>query len=269
MRSAFLSIFLCAATIGQREKWETPYPAHKIAGNLHYIGTADLACFLIATREGNIVINTGLAGSVAQMREGARSLGFQLEDTKILLIMQAHFDHTMGLAEIQKLSGAKMFATEADAPVLEAGGDNSFGTSNRFPAIHVDRKLKHGDKVKLGDTELSVILTPGHSKGSVTYSMTVVDRGGRRTVLIANMPTVVATLIDNMSYPQIVEDMEQTFKILKTLKPDIWVAAHASQYDMEAKHKAGSFVDPEGYGKAIAKWENLFRERLAQERARK
>ena len=99
--------------------------------------------------------------------------------------------------------------------------------------------------------------------------MTVVDRGGRRTVLIANMPTVVATLIDNRSYPQIVEDMEQTFKILKTLKPDIWVAAHASQYDMEAKHKAGSFVDPEGYGKAIAKWENLFRERLAQERARK
>lgn len=263
-----LALLLACTAFGQRNNWETPYPAFTIAGNLHYIGTADLACFLITTPQGHILINTGLASSVPQMREGARKLGFKLEDVKILLIMQAHFDHTVGLAEIQKLSGAKMFATEADATVLEDGGDRSFGESNRFPAIHVDRKLKDGDEVKVGDAQLKVILTPGHSPGSVSYSMTVSDKGKKQNVLIVNMATVVMPLVGNKSYPGIVADFERTFKVQKTLKPDVWVAAHASQFGMEAKQKAGSFVDLDGYRKAVANYEKLFREQLAKERAK-
>jgi metallo-beta-lactamase class B len=264
-----LSLFLCStAAFAQRDLWEAPFPAHTIAGNLHYIGTADLACFLITTPQGHILINTGLASSFNPMRESARKLGFKLEDVKILLVSQAHFDHTEALAAIQKISGAKMFATEPDAPILNDGGktDPSFKNGNRFPAIQVDRVLKDGEKIRLGGTELTVILTPGHSKGSVSYSMTVNDKGTQRNVLMANMGSVVLPLVNNAHYPNIVEDFEHTFRVQKALRPDIWLATHGSQYGLDAKYKAGSFVDPEGYRKAVEHYEQLFRKQLGKER---
>lgn len=266
------ALFLAASAFAQRDNWERPFPAHTIAGNLHYIGTADLGCYLITTPQGHIVINTGLESSVPQMVEGARKLGFKLEDTKILLTMQAHFDHTVGLAAIQKMSGAKMYATVADAPVLEDGGkldDGLFKSGNRFPAIKVDRRLKHNDKITLGGTELTVVSTPGHSRGSVSYSMSVTDKGRKLNVLIVNMPTVVMPLVGNKLYPNIVQDLEQTFKVLRTQKPDIWVAGHGSQFDLAAKYKARNYVDPEGYSKALANYETMFRKTLAEEQSRK
>ncbi|MCC6587722.1 MAG: subclass B3 metallo-beta-lactamase [Bryobacterales bacterium] len=266
------SLLLAATAFAQRDNWEKPFPAHTIAGNLHYIGTADLGCYLITTPQGHIVINTGLESSVPQMVEGARKLGFKLEDAKILLTMQAHFDHTVGLAAIQRMSGAKMYATVADAPVLEDGGkldDGIFKSGNRFPPIKVDRRLKDNDKITLGGTELTVISTPGHSRGSVSYKMSVTDKGKKPNVLIVNMPSVVMPLVGNKLYPNIVKDFEHTFAVLKTQKPDIWVAGHGSQFDLATKYQSRNYVDPDGYTKALANYEKLFRQTLAEEQSRK
>jgi metallo-beta-lactamase class B len=269
MFRALLSIAAVAAfAIAQpRPSWTNPGPPHTIAGNLHYIGTEDLACFLITTPQGHILINTGLADSVPMMRKSAESLGFKLTDVKILLTMQAHFDHTAAMAEIQKLSGAKVFATEADALLLEDGGKSDLILkSNRFAPVKVDRRLKDGDVISLGRAELIVHLTPGHTKGSVTYSMNLMDKGVLRRVLIANMNTVVMPLVNNAWYPNIVADYEKAFRVQKALAADIWVAAHASQYAMQEKLKAGSFVDPEGYRRAVDRYEQEFRQQLAKER---
>ena len=248
--------------------WRRPFPPHKIAGNLHYVGTEDLACFLLATPAGHILINTGLTDSAPLIRDSVRKLGFRFEDIKILLTMQAHFDHVAAMTEIQQLTGAKVFATEADAPVLEDGGrsDPFLGASFHFAPVKVDRRLKDGDLIELGDTQLKVILTPGHTKGSVTYATTVNDSGQKRNVLIANMGSVVMPLVGNAKYPEIVEDLARSFEKQRQLSPDIWVAAHASQYDMPRKLKAGSFVDPAGYKEAVEHYAKLFREQLAQER---
>ena len=108
--------------LAQQDSWTKPFPAHKIVGNLYYVGTEDLACFLITNPDGHILINTGLADSVPLIRDSVQKLGFKFEDIRILLTMQAHFDHVAGFAEIQKLTGARVFATEQDAPVLEDGG---------------------------------------------------------------------------------------------------------------------------------------------------
>jgi metallo-beta-lactamase class B len=269
MRFLFAALFLPFLLAAQQnESWVRPFPPHKIAGNLYYVGTEDLACFLIATPQGHILINTGLADSTALLRASIQKLGYRLEDVKILLTMQAHFDHVAAMAEVEKISGAKVYATEADAPIMEDGGksDPFFGVAQRFKPIKVDRRLKDGDVVSLGGTELAVVSTPGHTKGSVTYTMTVMDGGTARSVAIANMGSVVMPLIGNTKYPQIVEDYTRSFARQKQLTPQIWVAGHASQYHMQQKLKAGSFIDPQGYKDAVDSYEKAFRERLAKER---
>jgi glycerophosphoryl diester phosphodiesterase len=184
--------------------------------------------------------------------------------------MQAHFDHVAGLAEIQRLTGAKMYATEPDAPVLEDGGksDPFLGEQYRFAPIRVDRRLKDGDTITLGGTELHAHLTPGHTKGSVTYSMRIQDGSKTYNALIANMGTVVMPLLGNSKYPDIADDFARSFRVQKALSADIWVAAHASQYRMEEKLKAGSFVDPGGYRQAVDQHEKSYLEQLARERKR-
>ena len=248
----------------QNPDWSRPFPPYRIAGNVSYVGTADLACFLLTTPEGDILINTGLPDSGPLIRDSIQKLGFKVRDIRILLTMQAHFDHVGAFKEIQQDSGAKIYITEPDAPALEDGG-RSFGGRVQFPPVKVDRKLRDGDVVRLGGTELTVILTPGHSKGSVSYATTVDDGGKKRSLLFANMETVVTPLAGNTKYPQIVDDYKRSFKKQKQLSPEIWLAAHASQYDMEAKRKAGSFVDPAGYKTAVEHYEKLFHEQLDKE----
>ena len=264
-----LLFVLCASAFAQvNPAWQRPFPPHKIAGNLYYVGTEDLACFLFVTPAGDILVNTGLVDSTPLIRESFRKLGFRLEDVKILLTMQAHYDHVAAMNEIRKITGAKVYITEPDAPVLEDGGksDPFLGPEYRFAPVKVDRRLKDGDVVSLGGTDLKVILTPGHTRGSVSYSTTLDDGGRKRDVLLANMNTVVMPLVGNRKYPQIAEDYERAFATQRRLTPDIWVAAHASQYNMAEKVKAGSFVDPQGYQQAIQHYQALFHETLEKER---
>lgn len=261
-------VFACLLGAQGNPSWTKPYPAHKVTSNLFYVGTEDLACFLVTTPAGHILINTGLADSTPLIRQSVEKLGYKFSDIKILLTTQAHFDHVAAFGEVQKLTGAKIYATARDAPVLEDGGisDPLVGTKYRFTPVKVERKLKDKDTVELGGTVLHVHLTPGHTKGSVSYAMAISENGRKLNVLIANMNTVVMPLVGNKYYPQIAEDFERSFRVQKALAPDIWVAAHASQYGMQKKHQAGSFVDPDGYREVVAKYEKLFREQLAKER---
>ena len=270
MRQLLTTLLLtCVTALAQQNPaWNRPFPAHKIAGNLYYVGTEDLACFLITTPEGHILINTGLADSTPMIREGISKMGFRIEDVKILLNMQAHFDHVAAMTEIRNISGAKVFATEADAPIMEDGGksDPQFGGKQLFAPIRVDRRLKDGDTISLGGTELKVVSTPGHSKGSVSYTMTVDDGGRKRSVGIVNMMTVVMPLKGMPTYPDIAADFKRSFARQKQLSPEIWVAAHASQYSLQHNMKRGSFVDPDGYKTAVAEYEKNFLAELAKVR---
>jgi metallo-beta-lactamase class B len=220
MLRVLLLLALCTPAFTQvNPAWKRPFPPHKIAGNLYYVGTEDLACFLFTTPEGDILVNTGLADSTPLIRESFRKLGFRLEDVKILLTMQAHYDHVAAMKEVQKITGAKVYITEPDAPVLEDGGksDPFLGPEYRFAPVKVDRRLKDGDVVSLGGTSLKVILTPGHTRGSVSYSTTLSDGGQKLSVLLANMNTVVMPLVGNVKYPQIAADYERAYQTARYL----------------------------------------------------
>ena len=271
-----LTLVLAAPLAAQRDDWTRPFPGHRVIGNLYAVGTYDLGVFLITSDEGHILINTGLEDSTPLMRKNIESLGFRLDDVKILLTMQAHWDHTAALAEVKKITGAEMWATAGDAPLLKDGGfgDPHFGGKVTFKPVKVDHVIKDGKVIELGETRLTVLETRGHTTGSVSYTMKVHEGGRDYDVAIANMGTINPgkRLVVNPTYPGVAEDFAETFRKQKALPVDVWVAAHGSQYGLHGKYKAGqaydpkTFVDPEGYQAAVARYEKLYLEQLAAER---
>ena len=103
-----LTLAVAAPLAAQQDDWTRPFPGHRVIGNLYAVGTYDLGVFLITSDDGHILINTGLEDSTPLMRKNIESLGFRLDDVKILLTMQAHWDHTAALAEVKKITGAEM-----------------------------------------------------------------------------------------------------------------------------------------------------------------
>ena len=252
------------AFAGNPPEWSQPVAPFQIAGPVYFVGTVELGCYLIKGSEGDILLNTGLADSPPLIATSQRALGVDLKDIRILLTNQAHFDHVGGFAEMQKLTGAKVYATTGDAPLLESGGASDPGGLGRFAPVKVDRVLEDGEVITLGDIALKVIATPGHTPGSVSYQITVKEGGRDRTLLFVNLPTVVMPL-KNPKYPGIVADLRGSFARLKALKPDLWVAAHVSQCGLDAKRKTGAFEDPAGYAKAVADCETDFEAKVKSE----
>jgi len=256
-------------------EWEAAYQPFRIAGNLYYVGTYDLGCYLITTSKGNILINTGLASSYSQIKTNIETLGFKFSDTRILLTTQAHYDHMGAMAAIKKETGAQLMVDEKDAEVLETGGNSDYelgkyGTS--FQPVKPDRLLHNNDTVILGDMQLVMLHHPGHTKGSCSFVFTVKDEKRSWKVLIANMPSIVTDKSFNevKSYPEIEKDYAYTFKAMKTLTFDIWVASHASQFNLHDKHKPGdaynpaAFIDQAGYDTALSDLQKEFYKKLKQ-----
>ena len=259
--------------------WTEPFPPFHIAGNLYYVGSKGLANYLITTPQGNILINSDMEANVPLIKASIEKLGFKFGDTKILLISHAHWDHDAGSATIKEMTGAKYMVMDADVPVVESGGKSDFQYGNRAEYLYrpakVDRVLHDGDEVKLGGAVLVAHLTPGHTKGCTTWTMQVTEQGKTYNVLILGSPNVNPgyKLVDNAAYPQIAEDYERMWRVLKLLKCDIFLGAHGGYFDMEEKYarlKADGenpFVDPGGYQKYIAEKEQEFRTELAKQKS--
>lgn len=276
-------IFFALAFVGTKEAklqadWTEPFPAFRIAGNLYYVGSKGLANYLIATPRGHILINSDLEANVPLIRASIESLGFKFNDVKILLISHAHYDHDAGSDMIKKLTGAKYMVMEGDVPVVESGGRSDFHYGNDpvqlYPPTKVDRVLRDGDQVKLGDAVLTARLTPGHTRGCTTWTMKVKESGKTRDVVIIGSPNVNPgyKLVGNSVYRGIAEDFERTFQVLKSLPCDYFLGAHGSYFDMETKYaqlKAGvstAFIDPVGYQNYVADRERAFRRELAKQK---
>ena len=275
-RLRFSAILLLLLVFSPRIKgatdpaWTQAFPPFRIAGNLYYVGSEDLAAYLIATPHGDILINSNLESSPAQIRHSVEALGFHFSDIKILLISHGHYDHCAGSAEIKKMTGAKYLVMDADVPVVESGGRNDFHYANSkdmwFPPTHVDRALHDGDTVWLGGTVLTAHKTAGHTRGTTTWTLDETDNGKTLHVVIVGSPNVNPgyKLVGNKEYPQIADDYRHQFQVLKTLPCDIFLGAHGGYFDMKAKYerwKAGdhnAFIDPEGYKRYIADREQAF-----------
>jgi metallo-beta-lactamase class B len=261
--------------------WTRPFPPFRMIGNIYWVGSYDLATYLIVTPQGNILINTGVGDTAKQIKASVEQLGFKLADTKILTATHGHFDHVAGMAELKRMTGAKLIVSEPDKELLESGGklDFRFGDtpSARFDPVTVDSTFKDSDTITLGGTVLTAHHHPGHTKGATSFTLNVQESGKTYRVVIANMGSInPGVTVNGMpKYPGIAEDYARTFKAQKDMAIDVWLASHASQFKMHEKYKPGDafnpdrFVDPQGFKAAVEQLEKTYRDQLARERAKK
>jgi glyoxylase-like metal-dependent hydrolase (beta-lactamase superfamily II) len=145
--------------------WLTPIAPFRIADNLYYVGSKDLASYLIVTPKGDILINSSFVESVPLIRASVEQLGFHFNDIKILLISHSHGDHDAGSADVVKQTGAKYMVMDGDVPVVESGGASDFAYGDQhYPAAKVDRVLHDGDEVRVDNVVLVAHKTPTHTR---------------------------------------------------------------------------------------------------------
>jgi metallo-beta-lactamase class B len=258
--------------------WNRPVAPYRVIGNVYSVGASDITSFLVVTREGHVIINSGFEETVPQIQENVRALGFRLEDVKVLLQSHAHFDHAAGHARLRELTGARVLVMEGDEGLVAAGGkgDYLFGEEFLWPPCPVDRILHDGEKVSLGGVTLTALRTPGHTPGCTTWTLDVEDGGQtRQVVIVGSMSINPGThLAGKPSYPGIAEDYAQTFRVLKGLSGEVFLASHASLYGAEEKARrlrAGAapnpFIDLVGYRAAVARAEQVYLQQLEREGA--
>jgi metallo-beta-lactamase class B len=256
--------------------WNRPFQPFRIAGNIHYVGTNRMAIFLLTTPAGHILIDSGFESNVPQLRRSVEALGFRFADIKVLLFSHAHIDHVQGHALVRQLTGARVVASAADALTISTGGQHewAYGDTFSWPPCPVDQIVADGESVGWGGTVLTAHLTPGHSRGAVTWTTTVSERGRSLAVVFypsGNVPPG-ARLLNNPAYPEAVAAYEQSFATWKALPCDVFLGAHGEFFGLERKWKAlesgdrDAFIDPEGYRRAIAEAERKFRAELDHER---
>ena len=259
--------------------WTTPLPPFRIAPNLYYVGSRDLASYLITTPAGDILLNSNLASSPPQIRHSVEQLGLHFSDIKILLISHAHSDHASGSAAIIKQTGAKYMVMDADVSSIETGGRTDFAHFKPFPPAHVDRTLHNGSTVQLGGITLTAHRTPGHTPGCTTWTMQVIEAGKPLNVVIVCSVTaldeyrLIATPNHPASYPGIAPDFAHTFNVLQALPCDIFLSSHGQYFDLLNKYARSKtegpsvWIDPTGYKRAIAQSRADFEADLARQQA--
>lgn len=246
----------------QDRSWNQPVEPFKIAGNIYYVGASDVTSYLITTPKGHILIDSGLIETVPQIKENIAKLGFKLADVKILLNSHAHYDHAGGLAELRRLTHAKLLVSRPDFDLLARGGlaDPNYLGLFPFEPVKADETFGDGKQVKLGGAVLIANLTPGHTPGCTTWTTEVSENGNKyNVVFVCSTSAPGYKLVDNEKYPAIWADYTRTFERLEKMKVDIFLGSHGNIYGLEDKiaHvRAGTggnpFVDPAGYREYLA-----------------
>jgi metallo-beta-lactamase class B len=288
--SRLLFVLFCTTTLIHAEvnpSWTTPIAPFRIADNLYYVGSQELASYLVVTPKGNILINANLATSPSQIRASVEKLGFRWNDTKILLNSQAHADHMAGAAEVIRETHATNMVMEGDVSVVETGARGDFlSPSPNIPPytpVHVDRVLHDEDTVSLGGVTLTAHKTAGHTRGCTTWTMRShlpgEPAGTLRNIVIVGGTGFwseyhfVATLAHPVSYPGIVQDFQLTFAVLRALPCDVFLGAHGGYFDMLTKLEhypqdgPRVFIDPAGYKDFVADAQETFEKALSKQQA--
>jgi metallo-beta-lactamase class B len=257
---------------------QLPAEPFRIAGNFYYVGANDVASFLVTGPDGHVLIDGGYPGTPPLIMASIRKLGFDIRDVKIILNSEPHYDHAGGLAELQRASGAQLWASAASADAIEAGGDDPanmlpvraliWSGIIRYPPARVDHRFSDGDTIRVGPIALTAHITSGHTRGCTSWSFPV--RDGERTLNVVSACSLV--VLGGSRYPEQADDLERTFRVLRSLPADIWVSSHARLWGRyrkfvardTAKNPADPFIDPEGYRAYVDTGEARFRRGVVQ-----
>jgi len=157
--------------------YASPY---KVFDNLYWLGTRQHSSWALRTSEGIIIIDTNFAWATEpEIIDGLTKLGLNPRDIKYVIISHAHGDHDQGAAELQTRYGAKVVMGAPDwESTLQRPATAAGGVPKRDIAVGSE-----GTKLTLGDTTVTIVATPGHTPGTLSYVFPVKDEG--RTVMVA------------------------------------------------------------------------------------
>ncbi len=275
--AAVALLFVCSAPSAaipeEWASWNDPVDPFRIAGNLYYVGTVEIAAYLITTPEGHILIDGGFEETAPRIRDAVVRLGFRLEDVRYLLNSHAHVDHAGGLARLKAWTGATLAASRRDAPLLRAGGDAEWP----FPPVEPDRLLEDGATITLGDTVMTARVTSGHTPGCTSWTTRIVEKDRPLDVVFlcsVNVLPGMDLLTPDPAFPEGRDAaFRRAFDMLEAMPVDIFLGAHASFFLMDSKRKAMSsdppnpFVDPALFRRHVERKRARFEEFLAEQQA--
>ena len=231
---------ILSRNMGTPADQEMQFPPHKIVGNVYYVGTKTLSSFLIATPQGNILINSTYERNVPTISKSVADLGFKMSDVKILLGTHAHGDHQEGDSAVKQMTGAQVVAMADDVEQLK-------GIKPGGKEHPIDRTIHDGDTVSLGGTTLTAHLTAGHTHGCTTWTMTA-NEGGKNY----NVVFFCSLRPGGPPTPQQKVDFDKTFATVRNIPCDVPLSDHGAGYRMQEKYaklKAGGanpFIEPSG-----------------------
>ena len=268
MRKLLLATLFPLVSFSQPAGWNDPFPPHRVMDNVYFVGTKELASFLITTPQGHILMNSNYESSVPVIRAGVEKLGFKFSDIKILISGHAHPDHVEGDALVKELTGAQVVVGRLDEPATRAfrpGGKDH----------PIDRLVDEGDTVTLGGTTLTAHVLPGHTKGCLAWTMDLTEGGKTYHALVeCSLNGQFLQYVGNTDYPGIAEDMRATYKKARALPADVFLSSHASFYGLAEKYAKlqarregdpNPFIDPTGYQAHVDEFEKTFEAALARQ----
>lgn len=281
MKTTLLTLFALTLAsqplrAGHPPSWTRAIEPARLVGNVHYVGTEDLGAYLIAGKEGLILLDAPLEENVDLVLANVRKLGFDPGRIRILLNSHAHADHAGGLAEVKRRTGAQVYMSKDDAELAARGGldDFAFDDDLPYPPVTTDQIVRDGEAIRLGDVSMTPVLTPGHTKGCTTWTTTVME--GEKALDVVFLCSVSAPgyrLVQNEAYPEIFEDYQRSFARLGELQADVFLANHGSFFGLKeklAKSRAGTanpFIDAGALPRFLDRaWQSLLAEKQKQER---
>lgn len=215
------------------DDWEKPAPPVRIFGNTYFVGTCGISSILVTDPQGDILIDGGTEADAELIADNIRRLGLRLTDVKYLLSSHEHFDHVGGIARLQQLTGAELLASPAAAAVLRTGvpgaDDPQAGSLKPFPAAHVDRTIRDGEMIRIGNSVLTAVTTPGHTPGALTWHWGSCDGGICRQIVYADSLTPVSSDKYRFSdHPAYVQAFRASLAKVAALDCDILLTPHPS-----------------------------------------
>jgi metallo-beta-lactamase class B len=253
-------------------EWNVPMEPFTIIGNVHYVGTKTISAWLITSPKGHVLMDGVVPQSAPQIAANVAKLGYKITDVKYLLNSHAHMDHAGGLAGLKMRSGAKMVASAADKPYLEAGDIGHGPTGGvKFPPVRVDQVIGDGQTLRLGGTTLTAHITPGHSPGCTSWSM----KAAGKSIFFHCSATVAGQSLKPEVYPGIVANFRATFAKVEKMEADIFLGNHDIFFDLHGKRArqiagdANAFVNPGELQAFNSAMKVAFEERLKAEETKR
>lgn len=244
------SVESAAIDCTQCEGWNTEQAPFHIFGSTYFVGPRGLSSVLITSPDGHVLIDGALPQSAPLIARHIEQLGFKISDVKLIVSSHVHFDHVGGLAELQKMSGAKVIASDIAAPFLRSGTvdstDPQFELIIAYPGVSNVEALGKRKSVELGSLQLNVIHTPGHTPGGTSWRWKSCE--GQRCLNVVYGDSLNAVSDDTFKYsgdkryPNAAADMRASIETIASTPCDILISAHPDQSNL------WSVIDEQGKG---------------------